>query len=128
VTTAQDSDMAAQVAAAGAANLVILALGNHPYCSDNAGWMQCDSPNEGREAIDRKFIAVEPAQITLAQQVFAANPEHDRRHGIELPAGARPGSPTTRRPSSTSRTRARSWAPRSPTCCSATTIRPAAPR
>src|SRR4029077_6450487 len=64
----------AQVTAATGAGLVILALGNHPYCSDNAGWMQCDSPNEGREAIDRQFIAVEPAQITLAQQVFAANP------------------------------------------------------
>ena len=36
--------------------------------------LQCDTPNEGREAIDRKLITVEPAQITLAQQVFAANP------------------------------------------------------
>jgi len=74
ITTAQDADMAAQVATAASASLVILALGNHPYCSDNAGWLQCDSPNEGREAIDRQKITVEPAQITLAQQVFAANP------------------------------------------------------
>jgi beta-glucosidase len=74
ITTASDSDTAAEVAAAGAANLVILALGNHPYCADNEPWLQCDSLYEGREAIDRTYIAVEPAQITLAQQVFAANP------------------------------------------------------
>ena len=74
ITTAQDKDTAAQVAAAAAANLTILVLGNHPYCDDNAAWNTCDTPNEGREAIDRKLIAVEPAQITLAQQVFAANP------------------------------------------------------
>jgi beta-glucosidase len=74
VTSAQDSDTAAQVAAAGAANLAVLVLGNHPYCFDNAGWLQCDTPNEGREAIDRQLIALEPAQITLAQQVLAANP------------------------------------------------------
>jgi beta-glucosidase len=74
VTTAADTDTAAEVTAATGASLVILALGNHPYCSDNAAWLQCDSPNEGREAIDRKLIAVEPAQITLAQQVLAANP------------------------------------------------------
>jgi beta-glucosidase len=74
VTTAQDTDATAQVMAATAADLVVLALGNHPYCADNAPWNFCDSPNEGREAIDRKLIAVEPAQITLAQQVIAANP------------------------------------------------------
>jgi beta-glucosidase len=74
VTTAIDTNTDAEVSTAMAANLVILALGNHPYCSDNAAWLQCDSPNEGREAIDRQLIAVEPAQIALAQQVFAANP------------------------------------------------------
>jgi beta-glucosidase len=74
VTTAQDGDAAAQVSAATSAALAVLVLGNHPYCADNAPWNFCDSPNEGREAIDRKLIAVEPAQITLAQQVLAANP------------------------------------------------------
>jgi beta-glucosidase len=74
ITTASDTDMAAQVAAATGVGLVILALGNHPYCADNAPWLFCDSPNEGREAIDRKLIAVEDAQIMLAQQVLAANP------------------------------------------------------
>ena len=74
VTTAQDTDPAAQLAAATAANLTVLVLGNHPYCADNEPWNVCDSPNEGREAIDRQLIALEPAQITLAQQVFAANP------------------------------------------------------
>ena len=74
VTTAPDADAAAQVTAATGAALTILVLGNHPYCADNAAWNFCDTPNEGREAIDRKLIAVEPAQITLAQQVIAANP------------------------------------------------------
>jgi beta-glucosidase len=74
ITTASDTDAAAEVAAATGASLVILALGNHPYCADNEPWNVCDSEYEGREAIDRKHIAVEPAQITLAQQVFAANP------------------------------------------------------
>ena len=73
VTTAPDADAAAQVTAATGAALTILVLGNHPYCADNAPWNFCDTPNEGREAIDRKLIAVEPAQITLAQQVIAAN-------------------------------------------------------
>jgi len=74
VTTAQDADAAAAVTAATGASLTVLVLGNHPYCSDTARWLECDSPNEGREAIDRKLITIEPAQITLAQQVFAANP------------------------------------------------------
>jgi beta-glucosidase len=74
VTTAQDADAAAQVAAAAAASLTVLVLGNHPYCADNAQWNFCDTPHEGREAIDRQHVTIEPAQVTLAQQVFAANP------------------------------------------------------
>ena len=74
ITTAPDTDAAMQKTAAMTAALTILVLGNHPYCADGAPWNFCDTPNEGREAIDRKLIAVEPAQITLAQEVIAANP------------------------------------------------------
>jgi beta-glucosidase len=74
ITSAPDANPTMQVDAARAAGLTVLVLGNHPYCSDDAGWLQCDSPNEGREAIDRKLIEIEPAQIDLAKQVFAANP------------------------------------------------------
>ena len=51
-----------------------LALGNHSYCFDNAAADAVRLAQRGREAIHRQLIAVEPAQITLAQQVIAANP------------------------------------------------------
>jgi beta-glucosidase len=53
-----------------AADVAIVIVGNHPTC--NAGWAKCPLPSDGKEAIDRKSIALE--QEELVKQVFAVNP------------------------------------------------------
>src|SRR5262249_603127 len=63
-----------------AADLVILAVGNDPTCGpappepNSTPWAFCSSMYDGREAVDRKFVALDPVQVSLAQKVFAANP------------------------------------------------------
>ena len=64
----KDTDAAQQ--AAKAADLAIVIVGNHPTC--DAGWNKCDTPSNGKEAIDRKTIVLE--QEDLVKQVYAANP------------------------------------------------------
>ena len=53
------------------ADVAIVVVGNHPEC--NAGWDQCPTPSNGKEAVDRKTIVLE--QEELVKQVFAANPK-----------------------------------------------------
>jgi beta-glucosidase len=63
----------------GASNLAaesdvsIVFVGNHPTC--NASFGKCALPNEGKEAIDRKAIDLDQAQLQLVQRVRAANPK-----------------------------------------------------
>ncbi len=63
----------------GAANLAaesdvaIVFVGNHPTCNGPFG--RCALPNEGKEAIDRKAIDLDQAQLSLVQRVKAANPK-----------------------------------------------------
>jgi beta-glucosidase len=70
----------AAVTAATGADLTILALGNDPTCGpappdpNPTAWATCPSMYDGREAVDRKFVALDPVQVSLAQKVFAANP------------------------------------------------------
>lgn len=52
------------------ADVAIVVVGNHPTC--NAGWAQCPSPSDGKEAIDRKSLTLE--QEELVKQVYAVNP------------------------------------------------------
>jgi beta-glucosidase len=61
---AQAAELAAK------ADVAIVVVGNHPEC--NAGWAQCPTPSNGKEAVDRKTIALE--EEDLVKQVFAANP------------------------------------------------------
>jgi beta-glucosidase len=63
-----NGDAAAQ--AARTADVAIVVVGNHPTC--DARWAVCPLPSDGKEAIDRKSIALE--QEALVQQVYAANP------------------------------------------------------
>ena len=61
----------------GAANLAaesdiaIVFVGNHPTC--NAPFGRCALPSEGKEAIDRKAIELDQAQLNLVRRVKAAN-------------------------------------------------------
>ena len=50
--------------------IAIVIVGNHPTC--NAGWNQCASPSEGKEAIDRKSLTL--PDESLVKAVLAANP------------------------------------------------------
>jgi beta-glucosidase len=48
-----------------------MVVGNHTWC--NAGWEQCPTPSDGKEAVDRKTIYLE--QEELIKQVFRINPK-----------------------------------------------------
>lgn len=65
------SDRAA-VAAARAATVAIVVIGNDPTCGQAFG--HCSDPSEGKEAIDRRRIDLEPDQLRLVRDVLAANP------------------------------------------------------
>lgn len=65
-------DQDAAVKAARESDVAIVFIGNHPTC--NAGWNRCADPGEGKEAIDRKSLMLEPRQETLLEHIFAANP------------------------------------------------------
>jgi beta-glucosidase len=69
-------DTARAAALAKTADVAIVVVGNHPYCNATR-WAQCDTPSNGREAVDRKTIVLE--QEELVKQVYAANP-----HTIEV--------------------------------------------
>jgi beta-glucosidase len=65
------NDASAAAAQAQNADVAIVVVGNHPYCNATR-WKQCDTPSNGREAVDRKTIVLE--QEALVKQVYAANP------------------------------------------------------
>jgi beta-glucosidase len=71
---AADNTGGAAVTAAAAADVAVVFVGNHPTCGANAPWGTCPTPYDGREAVDRTFIELEPTQETLVESVFAANP------------------------------------------------------
>jgi beta-glucosidase len=52
-------------------DVAIVFVGNHPTC--NARFGLCPTPSEGKEAVDRKSIALDPAQLNLIRRVKAAN-------------------------------------------------------
>ncbi|GGA78256.1 glycosyl hydrolase [Edaphobacter acidisoli] len=60
------------VAMAKAADVAIVIIGNQPTCG--APFNRCSDLSEGKEAIDRKQIALEPDQQKLVEDVYAANP------------------------------------------------------
>jgi beta-glucosidase len=70
VLFADGSDPAAAAALARKADVAIVVVGNHPEC--NAGWEQCPTPSNGKEAVDRKTVSLELE--SLVKQVYAANP------------------------------------------------------
>jgi beta-glucosidase len=54
-------------------DLAIVFIGNIPTC--NAPFGKGCPPSEGKEALDRKAIELEPAQTQLVQRVMRANPK-----------------------------------------------------
>jgi beta-glucosidase len=75
INYAADDTGGAATAAAAASDVALVFVGNHPTCGTPAPtWGTCPSMYEGREAVDRVSIALDPAQVTLVQSVMAANP------------------------------------------------------
>jgi beta-glucosidase len=62
----------AAVQMARTADIAIVLIGNHPTCG--AAFGHCPNPTEGKEAVDRKLIDLDPEQQRLVQDVYAANP------------------------------------------------------
>jgi beta-glucosidase len=52
-------------------DVAIVFVGNHPTCNGPFG--RCALPSEGKEAVDRKSIDLDPAQLNLIRRVKAAN-------------------------------------------------------
>jgi beta-glucosidase len=53
------------------ADYVIVCVGNHTTC--DAGWAECPTPSDGKEAVDRKSINLE--QEDLVKRLYAVNPK-----------------------------------------------------
>lgn len=53
-------------------DVAIVCLGNHP--ESEAGWATVTWPNEGKEGVDRKEIALQPDQENFIRRVMSANP------------------------------------------------------
>lgn len=70
VTYAPDNENGAAVQLAQEADVAIVCVGNHP--TGNAGWAQCPTPSDGKEAVDRRAIHLE--QEELIKLVYRANP------------------------------------------------------
>ncbi len=70
VTYASGEDVDAAVAAAKAAEVAVVVVGNHPTCG--AGWAECPRLSDGKEAVDRKSLTLEDEE--LVKRVTAANP------------------------------------------------------
>jgi beta-glucosidase len=52
-------------------DVAIVFVGNHPTC--NAQFGRCTLPSEGKEAVDRTSIDLDPGQLNLIRRVKAAN-------------------------------------------------------
>jgi len=50
---------------------VVVCVGNHP--EGNAGWSVVTAPSEGKEAVDRKEIALRPDQEDFIRRLYAVN-------------------------------------------------------
>jgi beta-glucosidase len=53
-------------------DVAIVCVGNDPI--SEAGWELVRSPSEGKEAVDRKEIVLQPEQEEFVKRVYAANP------------------------------------------------------
>jgi len=71
----------AAMSAAAAGGPAIVFVGNHPTCGpappepNSTAWGVCSATSDGREAVDRRTIGLDAAQLSLVQSVAAANPK-----------------------------------------------------
>jgi beta-glucosidase len=72
VNFALNNDNSAAAEAARASDVAIVVIGNHPTC--DAGWAKCEALSDGKEAIDRRSIELQPVQEQLIEDVLQANP------------------------------------------------------
>jgi len=70
---AEDNSNNAAADLAKAADVAVVVVGNHPW--GDSGWAQVKFPSEGREAVDRRSISIEPTDEALIKAVYAANPK-----------------------------------------------------
>ena len=70
ISHSTNADMA--VTMAKSAETVIVCVGNNP--TGNLGWKKVDGPSEGREAVDRENISLEPSQEDLIKRIYKVNP------------------------------------------------------
>jgi len=69
VTYDKGDDLAAVTALAKRVDAVVVMIGNHPTCG--AGWEKCPVASDGKEAVDRKSLAL--AQEEIAKAAVAGN-------------------------------------------------------
>ena len=72
VDVRSSDDPATAVQMAKAADVAIVVIGNDPTCGTRFG--VCPDPSEGKEAIDRSQISLEPDQEKLLEDVYRVNP------------------------------------------------------
>ena len=70
VRYAKDNARGLAAALARDSDVAIVVVGNHPTC--DAGWAECPTPSDGKEAIDRRAIILE--QEALVKEIYRANP------------------------------------------------------
>jgi beta-glucosidase len=71
VRYAPDDNNGSAANLAAESDVAIVFVGNHPTCNGPFG--RCALPSEGKEAVDRKSIDLDPAQLNLIRRVKAAN-------------------------------------------------------
>ena len=70
VSHTTNADLA--VTMAKSAEAVIVCVGNNP--TGSLVWKKVEGPSEGREAVDRENISLDPAQETLIKNLYKVNP------------------------------------------------------
>lgn len=70
VSHTTNADLAVTMAKSAAT--VIVCVGNNP--TGNLGWKKVDGPTEGREAVDRESISLDPKQEELIKNIYKVNP------------------------------------------------------
>jgi beta-glucosidase len=71
VSFADGEDAAEAAKLAACCDVAIVCLGNNPVGAGD--WAKVNTPDEGREAVDRESLDLNETQETLLRQVFAAN-------------------------------------------------------
>jgi beta-glucosidase len=72
ISYADGDDVALAAAVAARCDVAIVCVGHNPVGA--AGWAKVNTPDEGREAVDREDINLREAHDLLIRQVYAANP------------------------------------------------------